>query len=74
MASLRVSDEFINCIKESARVNFRSIGKQVEYLARIGKTAEENPDLSIDFIKDCLEGLREIENKETTEFKFSKPL
>ncbi|MDR1031736.1 MAG: ParD-like family protein [Holosporales bacterium] len=71
MASLRISDEFINSVKESARINFRSIGKQVEYWARIGKAAEENPDLSIDFIKNCLKGLQEIENKETTEFKFS---
>jgi hypothetical protein len=71
MANVKISDTFVKDAKKGAKANFRSIGKQIEYWARVGKAAEENPDLNIDFIKNCFDGLQEIENEKTMEFKFS---
>lgn len=71
MANVRISDSFINDARIGAKVNFRSIGKQIEYWAKIGKAAEENPDLNVDFIKNCFDGLQEIGSGETTKFEFS---
>ena len=36
------------------KAEYRSIPNQIEFWARIGKTALENPDLPIEFIRDLL--------------------
>ena len=41
-------------------VQSRSVPKQIEYWARIGKIAEENSDLRYDAIKDILLGLEDV--------------
>ena len=40
--------------KRLARAECRSIPNQIEFWARIGKCALDNPDLPIEFIKDLL--------------------
>jgi len=37
-----------------ASVSTRSVSMQIEHWARIGKTADENPDLPYAFIEDAL--------------------
>ena len=39
-------------------------------LARLGKIAEENPDLPIGFVKDILISLQEVEAGEVSEYQF----
>lgn len=41
-------------------VEHRSIPKQIEHWARIGRIAEENPDLDYNDIKNILLGLQDI--------------
>jgi len=40
--------------KSRSKVEKRSLTGQVEYWARIGRIAEENPDLSYSFIRELL--------------------
>lgn len=68
--AVRVSDELVNEAKRFSRVDHRSLAGQIEHWARMGKCAEENPDLTYSLIKDILIGLEELEHDEKTEYKF----
>ena len=70
MATIKLSDKLVDDIKRYARVHSRSIPKQIEYWVRIGKIAEENPDLPYSFIKDILIGLQDIEDNNLEPYKF----
>ena len=48
----------------------RSAPKQIEYWTRIGRIAEENPDLPYAFIKDMLLGMKEASGEELGAYKF----
>jgi len=52
--TIKLSDDLINEAKRYATVFSRSIPKQIEYWSRIGKIAEENPDLPYSFIQEIL--------------------
>ncbi len=68
--TIKLSDELIDEAKRFGLVYSRSIPKQIEYWSRIGKIAEENPDLSYHFIKDILLSKAEQEDKQVIEFEF----
>jgi hypothetical protein len=51
-------------------VDNRSLAGQIEHWARIGKCAEENPDLTYSLIKEILIGLEELDQGEKTEYIF----
>ena len=70
--AVRLSDEIMKAAGTYALLNSRSIPKQIEHWAKIGRIAEENPDLPYEFIKGVLEGKSEIENGEISEFKYRK--
>ena len=72
MTTVNLSDEFVNEAKRYAKIESRSVPKQIEYWARIGRAARDNPDLPIDFIEDLLIAKAEMEAGELREFKFSK--
>lgn len=59
MTTINLSDELVEEAKRYASVYSRSTPKQIEYWAKIGKIAEENPDLPYDFIKDVLLAMEE---------------
>ena len=67
--AVKLSDHMVFDARIMAKVFNRSLAGQIEYWAKIGKIAEENPDLSYDFIKDLLIALEEGDN-ERTEYKF----
>lgn len=52
--ALKLSDELIEMAKPHAAAEHRSIPKQIEYWARLGKAVDDNPDLPVQFIKDTL--------------------
>ena len=68
--AVRVSDELLNDAKRFSRVDHRSLAGQIEHWARIGKCAEENPDLTYSLVKEILIGLEELDQGERTEYKF----
>ncbi|MGV7224581.1 MAG: TA system antitoxin ParD family protein [Nitrospinales bacterium] len=68
--AVRVSEELVKEAKIYSKIDKRSVTGQIEHWARIGKCAEENPDLTYILIKEILIGLSEIEQGESTAYKF----
>lgn len=52
--SVRIDQEIYDEAKKTAKAECRSIAHQIEYWAKIGKCALDNPDLPIEFIRDIL--------------------
>jgi len=57
--TLKLSDALIESARPYAAAMHRSIPKQIEYWARIGKAAEDNPDLPVGLIIDILVAIEE---------------
>ncbi|OGT06052.1 MAG: hypothetical protein A2X78_04555 [Gammaproteobacteria bacterium GWE2_37_16] len=51
---IRIDETIYNDAKMMACAEFRSIPHQIEYWAKIGRCALDNPDLPIDLIKDII--------------------
>ena len=67
--AIRLPAEGLEDARQNAELNCRTIPKQIEYWYKLGKLADENPDLPMDFIKRALAGLSEIKNGETSRFE-----
>ena len=52
--SIRIDDEIYDAAKEIAKAEFRSPPQQIEFWARVGKCALDNPGLPIEFVRDLL--------------------
>jgi len=52
--SIRINDEIYTAAKMTAKAECRSIVNQIEFWAKVGKAALDNPDLPIDFVRDIL--------------------
>jgi hypothetical protein len=46
MATVQLSDELVSEAKQAAKLNHRSLPKQIEYWARLGKADEEKNNLA----------------------------
>ena len=68
--AVRISDELARDARIFSKIDQRSLTGQIEHWAKIGKCAEENPDLTYGLIKDILIGLVELEQGESSEYKF----
>ncbi len=68
--AIKLPDDLVNEARVRARADHRTPPKQIEHWARIGKLAEENPDLPLSFIRDALIGLEEIKAGESSEYSF----
>ncbi len=61
---VRIQDSLYEDAKIHAKAECRTIAGQVEFWARVGKAALDNPDLPIDFVRDLL--IARAEGKEAT--------
>ncbi|MCH2205352.1 MAG: ParD-like family protein [Lentisphaerales bacterium] len=52
--TVRLSGQFVKDAKAHAAAEDRSIPKQIEYWAKIGRIAIDNPDLPYSFIQELL--------------------
>lgn len=68
--AVRVSEDLVVAARKFSRIDHRSVAGQIEHWARLGKYAEENPDLPYTLIKEILVGLEELDRSEKTEYKF----
>ncbi len=66
--AVRVSDKLAHEARTHSKVDSRSITGQIEHWAKIGKCAEENPDLTYNLIKEVLLGLEELNQGESSEY------
>ena len=60
--SIRLDDDFVEEVKIYAEAMSRSVPKQIEQWAKIGRIAEDNPDLSFSFINEILLAKSEMDN------------
>ena len=68
--AIKLSDELVSSAQAAANATARSLPKQIEYWAKIGRIAIENPDLPYSFIEGVLLGIEEIKAGDFTEYKF----
>ncbi len=52
--TIRVDESIYNDARRTAKAECRTIAHQIEYWAKVGKAALDNPDLPIEFIRDLL--------------------
>ena len=69
--AIKLSGTVISEANKYAAVFSRSVPKQIEHWVKIGRIAEENPDLPYSFIKDILVSLEETKTEKPIPYKFS---
>ncbi len=67
---IRISDQLMKEARVISTVEHRSISGQIEYWAKIGKYAEDNPDLNLNLINEILIGLEQLDEGYGSEYKF----
>lgn len=68
--AVKLSDELVESAMIHAAAAQRTIAQQIEYWARLGKTAEENPELPLQFIKDTVLTLEEAKAGQLIPYPF----
>jgi len=68
--AVRLSEAMVTQAKTYSKAMNRSVAKQIEYWAKIGKIAEENPDLPYSFIKEVLLGQQEAASHQLSPYLF----
>jgi hypothetical protein len=69
-SAIKISDDLINNARKVSKAENRSLTGQIEYWAKIGKLAEENPDLSYHLIREILLGLNEIKSGDVSDYQY----
>jgi hypothetical protein len=64
--SIHITDDLYQQAKVQSKAELRTIPSQIEFWARVGRAALDNPDLPIEFIRDTLVALDE----ENSAFEF----
>jgi hypothetical protein len=68
--AVKLPEDLIFEANKYASVFSRSLSEQIEHWARLGKLAEENPELPYDFIKDILISLEEMKLENPVPYTF----
>jgi hypothetical protein len=72
-SAVRLPPEILEDARKNAQLSCRTMPKQIEYWYRLGKLADENSDLPMEFIKGVLEGRLEMDGGDVSPFEFRKP-
>jgi len=70
--AIKINQDIVKSARKVGLIEHRSAPKQLEYWARIGRIATENPDLPYQFIHDVLLGRVQAESGELTECIFGE--
>lgn len=68
--AMKLSDDLVEDAKTVAAAEHRSVPKQIEYWARIGKAVLDNPDLPLRMIQDTLLSIEEVKAGQVAAYKF----
>ena len=68
---VKLSDGLVADARRYAQACSRSLPKQIEYWSRLGKMAEENPDLPYSLIKDILLAQEELREGSVQPYRLS---
>lgn len=71
MTMVRISMEMMRDAKAYGKAYNRTPPKQIEFWSKVGKIAEENPNLTFEDIKLLLLSLSEKEEGKVEDYKFS---
>ena len=55
--SVRIDEDLVNAARKVAASEFRTIQGQIEFWAKVGRAALDNPDLPVEFVVDALQGM-----------------
>lgn len=58
---VRIDDVLYEDAKVHAKAECRTIAGQIEFWAKVGKAALDNPDLPVDFVRELLIGRTDIQ-------------
>lgn len=58
--TVNLDSHLVDIVRSYSIVQSRSVPKQIEHWIKMGRIAEENPDLSYNFIQNILLGLEDI--------------
>jgi hypothetical protein len=64
--SIRINDDLYDQAKTAAKGECRTIAGQLEFWARVGRAALDNPDLPVDFVRELLIARSEEKDQLTT--------
>jgi hypothetical protein len=68
--AINLSEQLVEEAKPFAQAMHRSVSEQIEYWARLGKVAEENPDLPIHMMQDILASIEEVKASNMNVYQF----
>ena len=66
--AMKLSDDLVEDAKIFAAAEHRSVPKQIEYWARIGKAVLDNPDMPLRVIQDTMLSIKEVEGGHVTPY------
>jgi hypothetical protein len=72
--AVKLSDTIVSEAKIMSKAVNRSIAGQIEHWAKIGRIAEENPDLTYEFIKNILIAQQEARSGKLEEYHMTPRL
>lgn len=70
--AVKLPDGLVYQAKVRAKAMARSTARQIEYWAKVGQIAEDNPDLPFNLIKDIMISLHEKDAGEVTPYWLDK--
>lgn len=70
--AVRISDQLVKKARSRSKALKRSVAGQIEYWAKIGEIAEDNPDLPFSVIQDIMIGMEEVKNDEISPYVFGE--
>jgi hypothetical protein len=68
--AINLSEQLIEEAKPVTQATHRSVSEQIEYWARLGKVAEESPDLPIHMLQDMLVSIEEVKAGNLRRYQF----
>lgn len=71
-SAVKLSESIVSEAKIMSKALNRSVAGQIEHWARIGRIAEENPDLTYEFIKNILIAQQEAHAEKLEPYVFDK--
>lgn len=57
--SIRIDETLVKAARSAAKSEFRTLQGQIEFWAKVGRAALDNPDLPASFIAECLMAMNE---------------
>ena len=63
--SVRIDEELVRAARAASKAEFRTVQGQVEFWAKVGRAALDNPDLPASFIAESLISMAEPREEST---------